>query len=932
MLESLEIRGIRSYSPEQPNSIQFDPRLTLIQGHNGAGKTTIIESLKAVTSGIFPPCSDNGRSFIYDPRILNTAETHAVIKLQFLTPYNKPVAIVRKYTLTRRALGRLEIKKVENIVKTLNEDDKEVQKSMRVGEIDKLVPELMGLSSSVLQYVTFCHQDEAYWPFSESGCLKTCLDQILNTESLSKAHDYHKKFLKKQKQNLVAKQGEVRELKSSTAYLKDFQTHNAKLTEERDKLLVQKKELEEHLTGLTLDVKKFTRLQNMNQYLEQKVIETMSLKEHLSISNWESMRSEEELNADLINIDTKIREVDSLVSDVQKQIYQTISELAKLHRDLSSTSNDMKSFLEIDSQLNTLLKQFEELTNLDYETSQPIQFIESLEHEYFIAEKDIQNQLENIKDKLKDLNWHSAKSIRELQDLTKERDSYLIRIQEFQCKLANIETQPPNSLLVSFDNLCNTIVKMLERTINLRSHLIQTLDFISDANVSSVLELILTDLNDYHTSISLANTQIQHFKDENSHLFHTHNHSNLQQGVQSQLSDFQDRLNNISNKLSDLQHTHNLYEQEIGSNSETLHSLNQKLENHRLQKGYLTNIKTIVNSIESIKIHIRNQDETLKKHTQITEEIDEKSVEKQNLSMYLLEQQEYKQELYKTKETCREELFRANDYKKHKSSLEKMQLLDKEIAEIKLKLTEWNFNTLIQLKDQESNLKQQISNLLGRLAQMEIELSKKPPNVPSNINAKASRAWLETKILEQSITEHTFLLKHLDNTIIEFHQSKIEQINSILKSLWQKTYKGNDIETIFLKAEPDSMNKGRSYNYRLLLSGISGQMEMRGRCSAGQRVLASLIIRIALAQAFCSGVSILTLDEPTTNLDEANTEGLAESIANLVNQERAIQLIVISHDEAFIQKLKRLTGYASYFKLEKQAYSSVIRKVSGYSS
>lgn len=48
-------------------------------------------------------------------------------------------------------------------------------------------------------------------------------------------------------------------------------------------------------------------------------------------------------------------------------------------------------------------------------------------------------------------------------------------------------------------------------------------------------------------------------------------------------------------------------------------------------------------------------------------------------------------------------------------------------------------------------------------------------------------------------------------------------------------------------------------------SGV--ELDMRGRCSAGQKVLACLIIRLALAETFCLNCGILALDEPTTNLD-----------------------------------------------------------------
>ncbi len=46
----------------------------------------------------------------------------------------------------------------------------------------------------------------------------------------------------------------------------------------------------------------------------------------------------------------------------------------------------------------------------------------------------------------------------------------------------------------------------------------------------------------------------------------------------------------------------------------------------------------------------------------------------------------------------------------------------------------------------------------------------------------------------------------------------------------------------------------------------------------GVQVLASLIIRMALAEAFSSKCGVLALDEPTTNLDEENIASLSDTI------------------------------------------------------
>ena len=44
------------------------------------------------------------------------------------------------------------------------------------------------------------------------------------------------------------------------------------------------------------------------------------------------------------------------------------------------------------------------------------------------------------------------------------------------------------------------------------------------------------------------------------------------------------------------------------------------------------------------------------------------------------------------------------------------------------------------------------------------------------------------------------------------------------------------------------------------------------------QVLASLVIRLALAEVFCRKCAVLALDEPTANLDKENMESLVGSL------------------------------------------------------
>merc|ERR1712060_246683 len=81
----------------------------------------------------------------------------------------------------------------------------------------------------------------------------------------------------------------------------------------------------------------------------------------------------------------------------------------------------------------------------------------------------------------------------------------------------------------------------------------------------------------------------------------------------------------------------------------------------------------------------------------------------------------------------------------------------------------------------------------------------------------------------------------LDRALIKFHSEKMKEINTGLKELWQTIYRGKDIDYIMIKSEEGKTSgKRKTYEYSVVLVAGDVQMDMRGRCSAGQRVLACL--------------------------------------------------------------------------------------------
>jgi len=181
----------------------------------------------------------------------------------------------------------------------------------------------------------------------------------------------------------------------------------------------------------------------------------------------------------------------------------------------------------------------------------------------------------------------------------------------------------------------------------------------------------------------------------------------------------------------------------------------------------------------------------------------------------------------------------------------------------------------------------------------------------------------------------------LDRALMKFHASKMADINKSIRDMWQQIYRGIDIEYIQIRSDADDVDKAphahasarstssasgragsKSHNYRVVMvnSMSHAEIDMRGRCSAGQKVLASLVIRLALADAFGSQCGILSLDEPTTNLDQANIEALASTLADLIayrSKSDSFQLMIITHDEQFVSMLARRQVCERYWRVSK---------------
>lgn len=228
-----------------------------------------------------------------------------------------------------------------------------------------------------------------------------------------------------------------------------------------------------------------------------------------------------------------------------------------------------------------------------------------------------------------------------------------------------------------------------------------------------------------------------------------------------------------------------------------------------------------------------------------------------------------------------------------------------------------------------TDLSSEISSKKGEIKQIKNQIDtdmKTMNNDYADIEQKYHEINCNSKTLLNMEHDLDVASKIIEMSIMNFHSKKMEEINVLLDELWRTTYKGSDIATIKIvteKVKKNSSSSGssvESFNYKVVMFKDSLEIDMRGRCSAGQKVMACILIRLALAETFGVSCGVITLDEPTTNLDQENSEGLAESLHRIIESRRFqqnFQLVIITHDENFLKFMNAQDFTDGFWKVSK---------------
>ncbi|KAM4058561.1 AAA domain-containing protein [Hirsutella rhossiliensis] len=276
------------------------------------------------------------------------------------------------------------------------------------------------------------------------------------------------------------------------------------------------------------------------------------------------------------------------------------------------------------------------------------------------------------------------------------------------------------------------------------------------------------------------------------------------------------------------------------------------------------------------------------------------------------------------------------NYRKH---LRTLDVLRKEIAELEDRNAHDDYERLQSearmLENQSNRLLAERGSVMGTMKTKDEELGRLLQEWEmdyKDAKQKFRESHIRVETTKAAIEDLAQCGAAVDKAVMQFHAVKMAEVNRIAGELWQSTYQGTDIDTILIRSDNESSTGKRNYNYRLCMVKQDTEMDMRGRCSAGQKVLASIVIRLALAESFGVNCGLIALDEPTTNLDRDNIKSLAESLHAIIKARQAqsnFQLIVITHDEEFLRHMRCSDFCDSFFRVKRdERQNSVIMRES----
>ena len=1034
-LDKLAIRGVRSFGPRDVNIIQFFKPLTVIVGHNGSGKTTIVECLKYAATGDLPPHTKGG-GFLHDPNMAGTDTVKAQVRLRFRNTHGVRMNCVRNLQVSKKKGGGLSMKTLEGV---LGIDDEEAEPharnsiSTRCAELDTEMASLLGVPRAILEHVLFCHQEEANWPLAEPAILKKRFDEIFEVSRYTKALDTIRSLRKQRAQDARVDEAELRALQQDKeradsirrtittlqetllekrVLLEDLDddirrktaenqtlyddatrfrevVNRAEILEEKLALYAEhKRTLEARMSYLDIPDDELARLltshpqqlaaqqaqleelqRNMQTYTDQRKAAAVEherlIRRHAELeaarSTRERQRNEcaQELEAmgaslkdatwDAIRAaatsldtswqaqqkewDTSARNERRALQDREQQERETHERLETKLRDLHARREHTQASLE---RLRERIDACEE--GGDDAASEAIRWRATFDvlHEAWKASEergkalsarldDLQCGFESVDAGLRNVQ-EELHAIRESLGLLEHASAVFERIQHHahdkHVCLACEQAVPPSSL-PAFDAHIAQLRQRSSAHASLAADLTSWVQMEAKLYMAKEAHIQRTEHFESHAALS---SRMQDAKQRAESAA-----ARARGAPQGRLDEYAADARELEAALEDLNRACDDMTEPLQAACSSLESARQeRLKVEDRHEGKRREFQDVLDRLHRVMTRFDDTD-------------DGSSLETCNLSLKrasaaLDDAVRAAERAMHDSHTLETALRDARAYESNVRDNVQFREAEKAYADAQAQHAALDLEAAYaahakanQVYDEARRAEQALggraAHLRGEMAGIEAELERRHKELQddySGISERYMRQLVHIKVAGMANRDLDTYCAAFQQAILQYHGIKMEEVNQTLDYLWKKTYQGTDIDSVCIRADSDGTSGGlRAYQYRVCMRKDGIELDMRGRCSTGQKVLACILIRLALADSFGGACGCMALDEPTTNLDRENVEALAASLVDLLAERQHqpnFQLIVITHDEEFLTRLSQSDALEHYWRVSRDTH------------
>ncbi|AWR93436.1 AAA family ATPase [Acidianus brierleyi] len=833
---------LKNFLSHTENSVSFKGKVNVIIGHNGAGKTSIIDGI------VYALYRESNRAKANN--LIKLGTSSATINLtisndnsKIIVKRNIPSGTSDILYINNSATARGAEKVTEELEKIM-QMDRDVMLStiiVRQGEIEDIFRNLTNVMKNIMKIENMEKLTESTGPIF--SVLKDINSKLEYIEKSEKEYNDVKISLTDLKNKYVALNEELKDL-----------------NEKEKEINEKEKEINEKYDKLTMIQTKYNSLKNMLIDKENNLKKILQELEKMG-----------DLEKNKQDVENKINKLAGI-----EQARNLFDELKRITKELDMENSD-KNKLEIEiSSIEKSLQRKEQISNEYLRYVEIEQLLEDLENE----EKDYNNKLSEKKIREKRINDLREKlnriKIENLDEIQKNIDELDKRISDLRTQKgqSQAELNEAEKILTGFKDIKDNKCPLCKRPLD-EEHRTKLMQEANEKYAEKKKEI-----KDLDKKISEAQSEKDNLTRK---LDNYRKNQTIYNQISHDLNDEEEKLKELEEKLKELEEKHNYYQ-------------NLKLEEKRLKQfyeeymtlrniteDYLNSKKQQLNNISKIIIEKKNRiDEIKTKLGNLTE---------QDISDKLKELNEAKNELQKIN----------IQIGKKKTYMENLQNLQESIDQIKSDISKINFSEeeYQEVKQERENiLKEQkdiiskISEIKGKLEQISISIKEKENKLTEIENTIKDKTKLENAKKKLQKLREDLGEKGLQNYIISAVKTKIENNLNEIAPMFNLAF--TRISLNF-----DASTRGQKIKANISAYDNYGREFSIDMLSGGEKISIALALRLAIAKSLMDTVGFMILDEPTIHLDDERRKELMNVIRSSLDM--VPQIIIVTHDDEILE-------------------------------